>query len=232
MTRTVKAPEVRREELLAAAQALFMERGYEGTSVGQILDEVGLSRGAFYHHFESKEALLHALIEQLVAGGEAVSREVVAHEAGALEKLNALFRASRGYKLEHAETIRAMVLSLYQPENLRLRHLMFERALRGTVPLLGEIIAQGIDEGVFTCAGAPEDVAEVILRLGASMNDALAGRLVATMAGVFGRGDAAVAEIERALGAYTSAIERVLGVPEGGVTLLQPGFVAALLGCD
>lgn len=46
-----------RERLLAAAQGLFHRYGYTGTSLDHIVAEAGLTKGSFYHHFESKEAL-------------------------------------------------------------------------------------------------------------------------------------------------------------------------------
>jgi AcrR family transcriptional regulator len=58
--RITKAPEVRREELLAAGFRLFQEVGYESTSVQMITDAVGISKGLFYHYFDSKATLLAA----------------------------------------------------------------------------------------------------------------------------------------------------------------------------
>jgi AcrR family transcriptional regulator len=56
-----------RERLLRAARGLFGERGYDGTSIGAVLDASGVARGALYHHFPSKEALFDAVLDQVVA---------------------------------------------------------------------------------------------------------------------------------------------------------------------
>lgn len=53
-----------RASIIEAAFRLFLEKGYDGTSLNRILAEVPFSRGALYHHFESKEALLEAVIER------------------------------------------------------------------------------------------------------------------------------------------------------------------------
>ncbi len=53
-----------REVILDAAFRLFVERGYDGTSVARILAEVPYSKGAFYHHFASKEEVLDAVIHR------------------------------------------------------------------------------------------------------------------------------------------------------------------------
>ena len=59
--RVVKAPAVRREELIDCAQRLFLAQGYEKTTINEVIAATGLSKGAFYHHFRSKEDLLAAV---------------------------------------------------------------------------------------------------------------------------------------------------------------------------
>ena len=59
--RVLKAPAVRRAELLDCAQRLFLTRGYEQTTVNDVIAATGLSKGAFYHHFRAKEDLLEAI---------------------------------------------------------------------------------------------------------------------------------------------------------------------------
>ena len=56
-----------RARLVAAGRKLFGERGYEGTSIAEILDRAGIARGALYHHFASKEELFDAVLEAAVA---------------------------------------------------------------------------------------------------------------------------------------------------------------------
>lgn len=54
------------ERVLAAATTLFAEQGYEATSVQQIVDAAGVTKGAMYHHFSSKDDLLAASYRQLL----------------------------------------------------------------------------------------------------------------------------------------------------------------------
>ncbi len=62
----------RREELLDAARILFAERGYDGTSVADLVEHVGMSKAAFGYHVRSKEDLLRELVEPLLSGLESV----------------------------------------------------------------------------------------------------------------------------------------------------------------
>ena len=59
----MKKGDMRRGELLAAAERLFYTKGYEKTSVQDILDASNCSKGGFYHHFESKLSVLEAICE-------------------------------------------------------------------------------------------------------------------------------------------------------------------------
>ena len=64
-TLNVESHAIRRDAFLDAAQRLIQTRGYEQMSIGDILAELDASRGAFYHYFESKEALLDAVVDRM-----------------------------------------------------------------------------------------------------------------------------------------------------------------------
>jgi len=67
-----------RSALIAAARRLFTERGYEAVGTEEIVREAGVTRGALYHHFGGKAALLEAAYEQLEAEStERVARVVL-----------------------------------------------------------------------------------------------------------------------------------------------------------
>lgn len=56
-----KPPEVRREELMDAAQRLFLEKGFAATSVAEIVEAADVAKGTFYLYFQTKEDVLAAL---------------------------------------------------------------------------------------------------------------------------------------------------------------------------
>ena len=64
-----------RERILEAASKLVVDRGFAATSVDAVLDAAGTTKGAFFHHFESKAALGHALVERYAAGDIALLEE-------------------------------------------------------------------------------------------------------------------------------------------------------------
>jgi AcrR family transcriptional regulator len=85
-----------RERVLDAAVDLFAEQGYDGTSVAQVIERAGLTKGGFYHHFASKEALLFEVY------GDLISRQ--------LQAMDAILAR----KLPPAETLRALIVDLVE----------------------------------------------------------------------------------------------------------------------
>jgi TetR/AcrR family transcriptional regulator, transcriptional repressor for nem operon len=73
-----------RERILDAAQRLVLERGFAGTSVDAVLAEASVTKGGFFHHFPSKQALGLALVERYAALDLQVLEDLMATaEAGA-----------------------------------------------------------------------------------------------------------------------------------------------------
>ena len=88
----MKKGDDRRQALIDTAERLFYSRGYEQTSIQDILDALKFSKGGFYHHFESKHALMEAIcVQRAQESGEAARAAVEACDGSAVDKLNAIF---------------------------------------------------------------------------------------------------------------------------------------------
>ncbi len=92
MNRKLERGQATRDELVQVATRLFAERGYDDTSIGAVLGETGLSRGALYHHFAGKEALFEAVLDEVERG---VARAVVESVAGVTDPVSALRHGTR-----------------------------------------------------------------------------------------------------------------------------------------
>lgn len=77
----------RRAEILRAATRLFLEKGYEATSLQDIADEVGLLKGSLYYYISEKEDLLYAILEDMYAASRVDMAEISNLEVGALVKI-------------------------------------------------------------------------------------------------------------------------------------------------
>ncbi len=94
--RVIKAPAVRRAELIDCAQRLFLLKGYEKTTINDVIAAAGLSKGAFYHHFRSKEDLLEAIAARFAQQGLAFVVGVQENTSlNTLQRFNALLAVSR-----------------------------------------------------------------------------------------------------------------------------------------
>ena len=90
----VEQGQATRAALISVATELFAAHGYEATAIPAVLQAAGVSRGALYHHFESKEALFEAVLESVEAG---VMARVTRSAAAARNPLDGLRRGCDAY---------------------------------------------------------------------------------------------------------------------------------------
>src|SRR5258708_19352984 len=84
----------KRNAILDAAQRAVATTGYEQMAIADLLSELQISSGAFYHYFDSKQALLFALVERMVEEIEQIVLPIVHHSTpGALDRLHPFFPA-------------------------------------------------------------------------------------------------------------------------------------------
>ncbi len=214
MARIVKEYDVRRNEILDVAQQLFYQKGYEQTSIQEILGAVGIAKGTFYHYFASKEALLAALVERM--SGQVM--QLINHIATdptltACQKLEQVFVQAHQWKFEHKAVLLQVLSAFYQAENLRLRHTLVVAGAAQIVPVWAQIIEQGVQEGVFATAFARE-TAEIIFKTLQSLSEEIALLILQPPVD-------AVAGLERKVLAYQQAIERLLGAAPGAFQLFD-----------
>lgn len=226
MTRIKMAPETRRAQFLDCAQGLFFTRGYEATTVNDIIERAGLSKGAFYHYWDSKEALLDAFAERVVAQVIEDAQPILDDPSlDALARLNAFLEQGRQWKIERAPMLRAAFTSVLQAGNVVLNQRILATTGRVVTPVIVAIVEEGVREGLFDPPSSAM-VAEVVLMLGAGR---MACAVEAMAQAARGELAAATALLEARLTDEEAVIERVLGAPPGSIRLVEPGFVRAIL---
>lgn len=214
--RVIKAPAVRRAELIDCAQRLFLSKGYERTTINDVIDATGLSKGAFYHHFRAKEDLLEA-IAQRVAQEALQAATAVTDDAAldALGRLNGLLAVTREWKEEHLAELKAMFLTLLRPDNARLYHRIVAAVFEALGPAIVRILADGREEGRFDITDASM-AADAILWMGEGRR-----ALVVRAMGLAEAGDieAATGMIMGRIRAEEAMLDRILGLAPGSVDL-------------
>lgn len=151
-----KYPERTEQALLETAKRLFLERGYEHVTLQDIADACGLTRGAIYHHFRSKEEVVDAVTTRLFQETTPFARLREDPSLSGLERLRRLVTAGAS----HQEQLRlyAMLAPTFD-QSPRLVSAYLLNCRNRVVPMLRELIAQGIADGSIP-AGDPDTLAE------------------------------------------------------------------------
>jgi AcrR family transcriptional regulator len=167
MTRSVKPEEYaeKRNAILDVAQSYITTKGYEQMTTQDILEALQISRGAFYHYFDSKQALLMALVERTGELAEQLILPVVSDcELPAQDKLLRFFAVLDQYKRANKDMVFAFMRIWYADENALFRHKLYLARIKRLTPLLSQIIQEGVAEGVFTTT-YPDQAARMIFSL-------------------------------------------------------------------
>jgi AcrR family transcriptional regulator len=83
-------PKARKEEILDVATRLFAERGYEGTSMNDVAERVGMRKASLFYHFATKDALYEAVLDRLVARLQDALEAVYAGSGTYADRLDAV----------------------------------------------------------------------------------------------------------------------------------------------
>lgn len=218
MARMVKIEEhaMRRAEILEAAQRLLYTRGYEHMSIQDVLAELHISKGAFYHYFDSKQALLEALIERMAVQVIQVLVPIVQDEhLPAPQKLQRVFDVASRWKTDRKEVLLTLVNVWYADENAILRQKSQAAVLPIIAPLLTTIVCQGVREGVFHTE-FPEQVSSILFSLLHSFGDSLVPLIIQQ-----GSDPAALHNLETLSASHQDALERILGAEPGSLPLFD-----------
>jgi AcrR family transcriptional regulator len=216
MARTVKAPDIRRNEILEVARQLFYARGYEQTSVQDIIDQVGIAKGTFYHYFGSKLDLLDELIERMVDDSMQIIEPIATDpDLAAPAKFRQLFSAIASWKSQSRTFLLDILRPYFGNDNAVLRLKMQAAGAARIVPVLACIIRQGRTEGVFA-TDYPEEISELIVLILMALSEALAVQILQ------GSDNGATwPAVERKVLVTQHAIERLLDASPGSLPIMD-----------
>ena len=218
MARTLdpQAHALRRDEFIDVALRLIQTKGYEQLSVGDVLLELGASKGAFYHYFDSKMSLLEAVVAKLTGTMLQLLQPMLDDPSlSALEKLQRFFTTTVRWKTERRDLLVGLIEVWHSDDNALVREKVLRSASTVLTPLIARIVRQGMDEGIFRLA-QPRELAHVIVALVFSFGQVNADLYLAYHAGAIRR-----EPVERMADTYTLALERMLGVEPGSLTLFD-----------
>jgi AcrR family transcriptional regulator len=220
MVRVVKEYDERHAEFLSVAQKLFYSKGYDQTSIQEIINAVGVAKGTFYHYFDSKAELLEELVAFMIDGIyaqvlTAVEPALADESISAVDKFEHLFNHIGNWKVANQAFVWESVRVFYKDENVLLRTKLTEAGVDRLAPLLARIISQGVAEGVFDVP-YPEETARLLITINQTLSESVARLMLAGE-----RGDDVVRRLEQKLATVESSISRLLGAPENALRLID-----------
>ncbi len=149
MTPRPDVSEERKDQILEAATRVFTQRGFDEARMDDIVAEAGLSKGALYWYFESKEALITAIVDRVFDWESAHMREIIASDETAPRKIEALIEIT----VQDLGKMKPLMPILFEFWSLSLRKESVNQAIKRYyqrfLDLIEPVIQQGIAAGDF-----------------------------------------------------------------------------------
>lgn len=169
--RVVKEAEVRKQEILDTAAVLFAEKGFDNTSVNDILERLGIAKGTLYYHFKSKECIMDALIERqteiLLSQAKKAAGD---QDIPVVERIARTILALRVKTAETAEE-EQMIEQLHKPQNALMQQKTKRILFQQVPPILAEVLKDGIAQGIFKTPHPLECMEMALCYLDALLDD-------------------------------------------------------------
>lgn len=145
--------EKRKQELLKIAYSLIISKGYEETSIDEIIAKAQIAKGTFYYHFKSKEEMLEALINMMITEQTERAKQILSSPLPIPQKAVAIITSFRP-NMDEA-TIQD---ALNKKENIVLHEKINKRVIDEAVPILSQVVEEGIAQGILECDNINERV--------------------------------------------------------------------------
>lgn len=196
--RVVKEHDERKNEIIDTAERLFAVKGYEQCSVNDILTEIGIAKGTFYHYFKSKEEVLNAVIDKATGMiAERVSEVAKNKNLSADDKILQVFLAM---KIEN-QMQDGLLEEMHKTENALMHQKSLVSIMEVLTPILTQVVEEGNKSGAFQCT-YPEQFMQIFLSAATTLLDD----------GIFQPEPEKEQELFLAL---IAVLEKMLGVKEG-----------------
>ena len=163
MARPNKNYQFKKDSLVQTALDLFIKRGYENTTIMQIMREAGLTKAGMYHYFPSKEKILDAAIDC----GIAQYIEEIREDMDGFTVEEKMLRFTRGDAIP--SNLMQKILNIKSGnQDSYAAYRIRECCIHAYIPVMEEIIRDGIEKGIYETE-YPRQVAEFMVLLAKSL---------------------------------------------------------------
>ncbi len=155
----------RKEELLEIAYRLFITKGYDNTSVDEIISEANIAKGTYYYYFTSKEEMLDQVINNIIEKEIITAKEYLNKPLTVEQKLCGVINS-----LRPSDNETSIVNALNDENNLKMHKKYCGKLIESATVILKEVVQEGIKKGTFNCDNIDERI-KVILIIGNELFD-------------------------------------------------------------
>ena len=143
MARTLKEPEVRRREIIEASKKLFEKKGYENTSVENIINAANIAKGTFYYYFKTKKDVLDAVVKNIAETMYDLLEKISnSADLSTMNKLTHIFAGTDKKLIANSDIMQV----IHEPENRELQEKLNIYYVEKIIPLITEVFNQGYFE--------------------------------------------------------------------------------------
>ena len=143
----------RKDEILSVAYNLFITKGYDNTSVDEIIEKVNIAKGTFYYYFTSKEEMLDEVINKMINEEIIEAKKVVLMPIPIEHKVVGIVTSLRPKSNELN-----IVETLNNDNNIKMHMKYNKRIIDEATIILKDVVLEGIDKGVFNCTNIEERI--------------------------------------------------------------------------
>lgn len=214
----MKKGDLRRNQILDTAEELFFEQGYDRTSIQDILNRLGISKGGFYHYFDAKETVLREICERRwTQQFDRLRMELYDGRRSPTDKLNLLMRQASLFETEEPHFAALMLKLCYRDRDAAIRDNRRRILVDQLADMICDVLSEGVSRGALHTRH-PAEVGRMLLLLALDVNDEACDLLASQTDGP----DRMIRVIEL-LNAYRESVEMLSGAAYGTVLLFDAG---------
>lgn len=194
-----KEGQVRKTEILDIAESLFYSKGYNNTTMNDILNKTGIAKGTLYYYFKSKEEILDTIIMRIIEN-DIINSKKIANDVNLspVEKIYTILINQRPENVKDKEKIYDQIC---KPENWELQQKTWALSIKYLSPIIASVVEEGIEKKLFFTP-YPLEIVELLLATGNTLFDTT----------LFNWNEE---ELEKRLKVFIFSIEKLLGAKEG-----------------
>lgn len=156
----------KKQELTKIAYKLFLTKGYENTSIDEIIKEAEIAKGTYYYYFASKEETLEEVINMILDNMVSRAKQVIEMPLTAIEKFISVIMCFKP-SIEEEQ----LSNTIHLPKNIVMHQKMNKRIITEAVPILVKVVEQGNNEKLLNCKDNIYEKVKTTLLLSQSLFD-------------------------------------------------------------